>query len=240
MVNYYRQPHTLQTKGITIKFIKFDTIDSTQLWAINNLDSFDLTDITCISAKQQSTGIGTKGRSWFSPPGNMYTTFVFKAEQHMNLAQIMSLSLLEVLKKHSISVQLKWPNDIMLGSKKLGGALCNIKNDIALLGIGMNVNCTNLDHIDQPATSLQIKTGKTWDVDTLIEKLAYQFESDLKLGYAALYPKYVQSMPYLGRAIEWPGGTGTAIQVCPDGRLEIETDGKRIKISEGSFIKNQM
>ena len=81
----------------------------------------------------------------------------------------------QILLKHaSVPIELKWPNDLFIGNKKMGGILTEIVDQVILIGIGLNINTQEgaLQEINQPATSLFIETGKLYDLPPLIGEIA--------------------------------------------------------------------
>src|SRR6187399_2287969 len=101
----------------------FETIDSTNTWAKQNALHLSLDKMTFLTADEQTAGRGRFNRRWISGKGeNVLATFCFALEKHRtdigNLPQILALSALQVLEKHNLNSQLKWPNDILLNEKK--------------------------------------------------------------------------------------------------------------------------
>jgi BirA family biotin operon repressor/biotin-[acetyl-CoA-carboxylase] ligase len=175
--------------------IALDTIDSTSEYAKRNYPSFDASKITCITAEEQTQGKGTRQRPWISPRGvNIYATFYFRLKPETadltTLAQVAALGLASILSQEGLYPKIKWPNDLLLNGKKISGVLCETlfeKESIAIfLGIGINVNMEKEDlaKIDQPATSLKIETGKSWDRKKLLHSLQLQLNQDLALFQA--------------------------------------------------------
>jgi BirA family biotin operon repressor/biotin-[acetyl-CoA-carboxylase] ligase len=171
-----------------MKQIAFTTIDSTNVYAKLHRNEFARDEITCITADEQTAGRGKFNRPWLSPKGaNIYATFFFTLPQstiHLtSLAQVLSFSIAIVLQ--DLNPAIKWPNDIQLSGKKLGGVLCEVifqpEITAVILGFGLNVNidADYLKQIDQPATSLLIETGRQWNKQELLEKIQRQFEIDL-------------------------------------------------------------
>lgn len=123
-----------------------------------------------ISADRQTGGVGTGGRKWSSPDGNIYTTIsYFESEdnphfKNSNLPQIVALSIVQTLKSFGIhNSTLKWVNDVLVGDKKISGILCQESKVAGKLvrniGVGINVNMTQIEceRILQPATSMSLQ-----------------------------------------------------------------------------------
>ena len=172
----------------------FKVIDSTNTWAKQHGHTFDRTKMSLITAEEQTAGRGRFKRVWLSPAGqNIYATFCFFVEKHrfdsVNIPQILALSALRTVKSLGFNPQMKWPNDLFLNGKKLGGILAEtffVSDSICMvLGIGINVNMPQevLNTIDRPATSLFTESGKTFGINEVLDLLVEAFMKDLDLFF---------------------------------------------------------
>jgi BirA family biotin operon repressor/biotin-[acetyl-CoA-carboxylase] ligase len=91
------------------------------------------------------------------------------------------VALAEVVEVMAIKPTIKWINDLLINQRKVAGILCeNFSSPafsghyVILVGIGLNLNMSRseCEHIDQPATSLLLETGKTIDKDQLLDKIS--------------------------------------------------------------------
>jgi len=220
--------------------IFLETIDSTQEYAKKNVDKFDISKITCITADFQTKGKGRFNREWLSPKeDNLMITFYFQLKTNTlhlhSITHILAISLIKVLRDNNLDPKIKWPNDVMLDNKKLSGILCEIqtKNDKAdiFLGIGINVNANIefLNTIDQKATSLKVETKKTWDKKNLLENLKLVFSKNLKLfkekGFEPFHEKFENLLLYKGEKITFFDGQkehkGILHSISSDGQLNL-------------------
>jgi BirA family biotin operon repressor/biotin-[acetyl-CoA-carboxylase] ligase len=176
---------------MNIQTIHLKTIDSTQTYAKAHAAQFSPNDLTCIVADCQTDGYGQFQRPWVSPKGNnLYVTFYFQIPNpfpHLtHLTSQMIQSVQTVLQQEGITTTIKHPNDLMLHGKKIAGALCETefheKHIECFLGLGLNLSLEIEDvaKINQPATSLEKETGKSWDKKTLLVKIQRQFLDDLR------------------------------------------------------------
>lgn len=159
-----------------VKVIKFQQIDSTNTYAKNHLNEFDLASLTVIIANEQTAGRGQFARQWSSPPGGLYVSYVFFLDAYpantAQLGQNACLAVMQTLELLGLHPTKKEPNDVLVDGKKIGGILCETvqhQNKIAvIIGIGINVANPDyiLDQIDQPATSL-LRCGITIPIDQL-------------------------------------------------------------------------
>ena len=105
---------------------------------------------TVVVAGEQLEGRGSRGRSWHSPLGGLWLSALFRPRS-AGAVEVMSLrvglTLAKVLDQFAASpVRLKWPNDIMLDDRKLGGILCEARWQGATLGwvaVGVGLNIRN-------------------------------------------------------------------------------------------------
>lgn len=169
-----------------MNILKFEEIDSTNLYVKKNIDSLD--DKSIVSASVQTNGYGRFERKWVDLGSeNVYMTFILKPseqfiEVYSNLTQYLSVCLCKQLAEFGLSPQIKWPNDVLVNDKKICGILAEsvIKSNklkgIAL-GIGVNLNASgkSLLEIDRPATSLNIELGKNIDKQKFIKDLTNRF-----------------------------------------------------------------
>lgn len=135
----------------------FDSIDSTSSYAVRKLNQVDLNKPLVIWALEQSQGRGRFSRTWLSPKGNIYVSFVFPYNLNLSIDSQYTdkfhyISIISgiivakwILNTFNIRITLKWPNDIFFAGKKLGGILCEsqIKGSILkaiIIGIGINLN----------------------------------------------------------------------------------------------------
>ena len=121
-----------------MKIIYFKEIDSTQKYLLENLE-----ENICIWSDYQTNGIGSRGNSWIGEKGNLFFSFSINKEDLAKDLELQSISiyfmflLKKVLSQYGSKVKFKWPNDLYL-DKKVGGCITNIKNDIIIVGIGLN------------------------------------------------------------------------------------------------------
>ena len=204
--------------------------------------------MTLITADQQTTGRGRLNKKWESPEGlNIYATFCFFRDIEQknigNIPQVLALSAIKILKKLGFSPTLKWPNDILLSEKKLGGILTEtipeLDERLILAGIGLNINMSldALNQIQIPATSLFIERGRTFDIETLINLLSRQFSSDIELfwlkGFNPFIDLYRSLMPKANKKIKFHHNKeiieGEFHSINDEGSLKLILDNGEIK-----------
>lgn len=138
---------------------------------------------TVFTADEQTAGRGRGDHSWHSPAGQgLYVSIVLRPQLAPN--DVLWLSLIAGLAVHAaikevttIAVDLRWPNDIMLADKKLGGILTELGTESgrinhAVIGIGLNINQPQFPaELAALATSLRIETDREWPGDEILTSL---------------------------------------------------------------------
>lgn len=162
----------LRTKVFGKKIEYYQRIGSTneEAWELINTGEAD--HGTMVITDNQFSGKGRDNNDWYmSPSKSLAMSIIIKDEITIEQALLVplaaGLAVAKTLKNRSFKPQLKWPNDILLNSKKCGGILCESrvqKNKITemVIGIGLNVNDQKSDlnqGIQNIATSLLIESG---------------------------------------------------------------------------------
>lgn len=121
---------------------------------------------TIVVAESQSRGRGRLGREWYSPAGGIYCTVVLRPKVSPAYAPRISLMASVAVARtirglFGLPAELKWPNDVLIGGKKICGILAEMEAEtdelrFVNLGMGMNVNCSISQ---QRATSLRDELG---------------------------------------------------------------------------------
>lgn len=134
----------------------FDTLDSTNDEARRRMNDID--NLSVLSAENQTAGRGQRGNTWKSSAGeNLMFSVVLKfreqslqAYDQFAVSEIAALSVVDFLSEYGIVAQIKWPNDIYAGTRKICGIL--VENAVrgewlasSIVGIGLNVNQRNFD-----------------------------------------------------------------------------------------------
>jgi len=201
---------------------------------------------TVLVADHQSAGRGRLDRAWVTPPGSALTFSVLLAPDQVPDARWPWLPLLVgiavaegVRRVAEVDCTLKWPNDVLVGERKLAGILVErlerSSGPVAVVGVGINVSLTE-DELPVPtATSLEIEGAATTDRTVVLrevlrslEALFLEWRADRGDATRGLVESYVRRCSTLGRQIRvaLPGGEqllGEATGIDADGRLEVRT-----------------
>ena len=93
-----------------------------------------------IVARRQTAGRGRSGRAWASPEGNLYLSLLLRPDRPpAEAAQLSFVAALAVAEAAGIATQLKWPNDVLAGGRKLSGILLEGFDGALVIGVGVNV-----------------------------------------------------------------------------------------------------
>lgn len=207
---------------------------------------------TVVIADTQTAGRGRLGRSWFSPRGGLAMSVIFKpAIEHIPyMVMVASLSVVEAVKQTTgIICSLKWPNDVLIGGKKVCGIL--IENEMTagqvsftIVGIGVNINFdpSTFPEISDTATSLSCELGKSVDSDEFVRALLFELERlylQIRAGKTyGVYRLWKERLETLRKWITVKSGQqveeGRAVDVTEKGSLVLQrADNSLIEIMAG-------
>jgi BirA family biotin operon repressor/biotin-[acetyl-CoA-carboxylase] ligase len=200
-------------------------------------------------ADHQTAGRGRRGHPWVAPPG---TSLLFSlmlhppAERHLpELSLVAALATAEAVEGATgLTLQVKWPNDVMLNRRKVAGIIAELADGNVVLGIGVNVNQTGDELPDDartPPGSLRTATGATHHRAALLGSLLFRLERIYDGwrhgGLADLYGELGARDFLRGRRITVDGAPATALQILRDGTLEVESDaGEKRALASGEVL----
>jgi len=185
-----------------------------------------------VVAEQQTAGRGRLDRTWASPPraGLTFSVLVspdLPAAQWTWLPLMSGLAVALALREQAgVEAVLKWPNDVLLGDRKVCGVLAELVGpDAVVVGIGLNVTTRTDELPDERATSLQLAGAATTDRDTLLRAVLRALRRTTSDPAAARHG-YRELCSTLGAAVrvELPGRPavqGTATEVDDTGALVV-------------------
>lgn len=197
---------------------RFDTVDSTMRIAAE----LPIGDV--VVAREQTAGQGRHGHSWYSEAGaGLYCSIVLEPRPLLTLA--LGLATAEAV---GVPCDLRWPNDVMVGDKKLAGILVNLVEGKAVAGIGINLNHTQFPP-ELEATSLRIETGRETRPDDILDALLPAVAVFTALDADDILRLFTRASSYAaGRrvTVELPDGEihGTTRGLNPEGYLIVRKD----------------
>ena len=143
---------------------------------------------TVVVAERQTAGRGRMGRSWVSSPGvGLYTSIILRPEISSNLAPLLTLGTAvaahdSIERATALEVDIKWPNDLLIGRKKICGILSELQAEVdrvraMIIGVGINVNQEEFpDEIADRATSLRLASGRAQSRIEILQDFLHEFE----------------------------------------------------------------
>lgn len=175
------------TKVIGKKIEYYREINSTHLYAKKIAENNE-TDGLLIFAENQTGGIGTKGRNWYTGEGkNIATTIILHPKCSVNNLSNLTIEIAEKISKaikelYGYELKIKEPNDLMLNNKKICGILTEIhtqgeKIKYLLISFGFNVNETEFSkETSEIATSLKKEYNKEFSREKILVKIIEKIE----------------------------------------------------------------
>ncbi len=210
---------------------------------------------TVVIAEEQTAGRGRAGRAWHSERGTgIYVTLLLRPKispvQAPLLTMMAGLSARAAIQAQTgLIVDLKWPNDLMLAGKKLGGILTEMHAEpsqvrFVIVGIGINVNQEKFPaEIAAIGTSLRAQTGRIQSRMELLVRLLREFETDynrfLREGTASVTQRFEAVSSYArGKRVSVSNGaenySGVTAGLSPEGLLRVEkNDGSVVTVIAG-------
>jgi BirA family biotin operon repressor/biotin-[acetyl-CoA-carboxylase] ligase len=212
-----------------------------------------------VLAEEQTAGRGRAGRSWSSErAAGIYATLLLRPR--LAPVQAPLLTMMAGLSAHSavqaitgLTVDLKWPNDLLIRGKKAGGILTEMHAEpgqvrFVIVGIGLNVNQEKFaGELASIATSLRIETGKSQSRMEVLVRLLREFEGDynrfLREGVASVVARFEAVSSYAkGKRVRVTNGAesyaGTTAGLGPEGLLQVKRDdGEMVTVIAGDVAE---
>jgi BirA family transcriptional regulator, biotin operon repressor / biotin---[acetyl-CoA-carboxylase] ligase len=208
----------------------YDNIPSTNqiLWEL--IDNNYQLPLVAIAA-QQTAGRGQWGRQWQSPPGGLYLSVAIALElspsDAFHIIVFSACGITEAFRRQELPIFLKYPNDLILQKRKLGG----IKSETRIQGdkitravIGVGINWCN------PVPAVGINLENFTDKITCLEKLAaiaiggiYSgYQAYLGKGIKSLLTSYLTFLQSIGQKVMVDGCPGIVVGVSDRGELQVK------------------
>lgn len=231
------------------KIIFLREVDSTNIYAARLCRDLPAPP-TAVVAESQTKGSGRMGRSFFSPENSgIYMTYILNTENVKTLNLITSaagLAVAKALEETGVCTKIKWPNDIIVSSKKVCGILTKLitengKIRYALIGIGINVLNEESDfpkELRSVATSLKIETGRAFDKNALIKKVIKNLDlifKDKIISEEEIVTQVKLRSEMLGKNVfvKSENREFFAVDISPDGGLVVLDNGEKKVIHSG-------
>ncbi len=209
-------------------------------------------DGTVVLAETQTSGKGRLERMWHSPSGGIWMSLIFKPDipltQVSGINMAVDVGLARAIESLGLKVGIKWPNDILIGDKKICGILTEISAEIdrlnyAVVGIGVNANVDLALFLPEwNATSLCAELSQKVSRPDLVRKMLEEIErAYCSIGSDEVYRQWCSRSTTLGRQVKVSQRSGDlygeAVSLSRDGALCVALpNGKRQKILAGDCV----
>ena len=193
----------------------------------------------------QTAGRGRLGRRWEAPESTaIHCSVALRPPAGRRVAELTlaaAVAAAEAIESVArLSPLIKWPNDLVLDARKVGGILGELRGETVVLGIGINVNQTEEQlppDARRPPASLRTVTGREHEraplLAALLLRLEQRYDAWLDHGLEALHHELEQRDFLRGREVRVDGIAGRACGIDALGRLELEVDGQRRLVESG-------
>jgi len=198
-------------------------------------------------ARSQTAGRGRMGKSWSSPEGGLYLSALvrpnFSTKELLRLTVFACVPVATALEEVSgVRVQVKWPNDLEVEGRKVGGILVEGVSklnhlDFVVIGVGINVKG---DPGVEGSVSLEEAAGKDLDLEVLLQAILHHLDSFYTKIIAGHFDEddYVRRSSVLGHYVEAKIGNqileGKALYINSDGALVVRSEGLLIRLGHVS------
>jgi BirA family transcriptional regulator, biotin operon repressor / biotin---[acetyl-CoA-carboxylase] ligase len=201
---------------------------------------------TVVVAEEQTGGRGSRGRSWRSLPGGLWLSALFRPRVSAGVELFglrIGLAAAEAVEAlgPGVAVRLKWPNDLMVGDRKLGGILCEARwqgESLAWVVAGVGINVANPIPVELAGSAITLAEWLPEVTPELLEPEVTARLRALDAGSERLGPAELagfRGRDWLeGRRLRAPA-TGTGIGISDEGALLVRTDsGATVAVRAGT------
>lgn len=231
----------------------YDSIDSTNAEALRLINAGSTAPLVVL-AERQTAGRGRRGRKWVSPfAQNLYYSLLVRIDGGMRqiegMSLVVGLAVMHALRDSGVSeAGLKWPNDLLVGQRKIAGILLELVGDPAdvchvVIGIGINVNMQASTEVDQQWTSLQLQKGAAVDRNVLAASLnnhmSVYLQRHREEGFSVLREEWEANHLWQGREVSLVAGhtaiEGVVLGVDAQGALRLKMGNEEKSYSGGEL-----
>lgn len=239
----FQPPHVFDALPLSLQVFEVLASTNQTLWELMAQGAIAG---TAVLALRQESGRGQWGRQWQSPPGGLYLSVALNpnlpVENSAQLTLCSAWGIATALRSYGVPVQLKWPNDLVMNGRKLGGILTETRiqrGQITKAVVGVGINWTN----SVPETGINLQTVLSAQAQPAIaslEILSAIVLQGIASGYTAwqqegienLLPGYLSLLTSLGRSVVVNDIQGTVVGVSPQGELQIRPNSEVISSGE--------
>lgn len=226
-------------------WIEVDEVESTQTEAARML--LDASDRDIVFAQNQTRGRGRFDRIWMSHRGDSLTmSLIFRDHSAHPRPYLIGMAV-ALAAASELHLQLRWPNDLCLKQKKVGGVLtelltCESGNRVPVVGLGINLNHESFPpEIAERATSVRLEHGEVLDPKTvairILQHLQTLPEPNSWADLAPIWSLFDDTPGKRYRLLD--GKTAVALSVGPQGELLCAVDGESQTVLAADAIFGQ-
>jgi BirA family transcriptional regulator, biotin operon repressor / biotin---[acetyl-CoA-carboxylase] ligase len=212
-----------------------DEVESTQTELLAAARAGEPEGVVVI-AEYQGAGRGRRDRTWVSPPrAGITMSMLFRPPTISPWVGIaVAVGAAQALREFADTpCQLKWPNDLLVAGRKIGGIIAEVESDAIVVGLGINVTTTASELPIEGATSLAIE-GALTDRATLIKSILRAVRTSYRWEPAILRRHYLELLETIGRQVRVEGidqtFEGLAEGIDAEGHLVV--DGRSISVGD--------
>jgi len=235
------------------KTVRYGSVTSTNLM-LKELAMAGIEAGTVVTATVQTEGRGRLGRKWESPEGGLWMSVLLEFDRSFDIRRIGLLPLMAgasvataVAMEYDMETGVKWPNDVLVGGRKLCGILCEFiepgERRCAITGIGVNVNNpVRADYaFSHQSTSVAEECARTVPLEvlenTILEELDFRWGLLSEGNFQKLVDDWQDMSLTVGKhvTVETPSGIvrGIARGIDQTGALVVETSGETRSVNAG-------
>jgi BirA family biotin operon repressor/biotin-[acetyl-CoA-carboxylase] ligase len=217
----------------SVRWIALKEVGSTNEYA-KSLRAEGCVENVMITAKRQTAGRGTKGRSFSSKKGGVYLTYLrfcedFEAKRACEIMASAAVAVCKTLESFGLSPVIKWANAVHVNGKKISGILTeNIfsgdKVQSSIVGVGLNVNNLLERELQTIATTIRQEMGKRICLRRVLRRLMDNLQAPFSMD------EYLSRLGYMGRRVELLLGDervpATLLSIDDEGRLLADIRGE--------------
>ena len=212
-------------------YIFFDNVSSTQDFIKDRVIKGKVD--SAVMAISQEVGRGRRDRKWYSPSGGLWFSFDVPYTSSLITIKI-GVAVREACSEfYACKVLLKWPNDLILEGKKVGGIICEKVKDRVVIGIGINTNVEDID-VENSVSFLDV-TSKVIENQDLMRKIIDKF---VRFESENIISEFRKHMAFIGeeKFVSAINKNAKIIDISDEGHLIIEDNGEIKNIFVGEIL----
>ncbi|MEY2468143.1 MAG: BirA family transcriptional regulator [Actinomycetota bacterium] len=233
---------------------RFATIDSTNTWVMDQARDGASAGLVAV-ADVQTAGRGRLGRSWVAPPGgSLLMSLLLRPKDlpfdrlHLATAAVAMAGADAIALIAEVTPSLKWPNDLLIGDRKLAGVLTEVDGQTSdgslAVVVGIGINCTWPDEIPVEIADVAIAAnhaaGRPVHREDVLDALLERLDERLDAGWDAVAREYRSRCATVGREVRVEladeSFAGMAAEVESDGALVVITDDGPRRVVAGDVV----